>query len=317
MSEQNQAENKEKVSRDTAPEKGGKRKKGCLAGCLIIIAVFAVILAGVSIFGYLNRHRLLPAAMSLFNVKASTVIESMGTPIEEGVPSAYLERAYEINLPHQDTPVKLAVSDTPVYDKYDEYISHFREEGWSVSEQAEVLRGVPEELEHFSSHIEELKLAKLERNGEGINVAVTRYGGETVAAVWGKAEAPREAAAPTEREPRAAEPDIAPEEVTGEDPEDIALYPGSVRVEYRSAIDGETHYFEATYAAEAGVDELLSFYENEIEETRWDIAARESSQEEHAIQIVKDNKQAYLSFRPSRNYGGYSEVDIGIITYGE
>lgn len=162
------------------------KKKGCLTGCLLVLVIIIVLVAVLAVFGYLNRHRILPFVTDKLDLEISSVIQyAGGTEAETGMPAEFLDNAYKIDLPQGNKTAKVTTSDTPADQTYDIFIQYFKEEGWEVKKEMEAQEVASEEVESVSKYMEEeLRVAELARDGRRMNLGVTRYNDETVAAVW-------------------------------------------------------------------------------------------------------------------------------------
>lgn len=290
------------------------KKKGCLPGCLLVFIIIIVLLAVLAVIGYLNRHAILPFVTDKLGVEVSSVIHHVGTKAKTGVPPEFLDNAYKIDMPEGDKTVKVTTSDTPPDQTYDEFIQYFRQEGWEVKNEMEALEMESEHTGTISDYMEEeVRAAELSRNGREMNLAVTRYNQETVAAVW---HTPGEAAAKTGSEPARSEPEKSdevkkqPEEVSGSDPEDVPVYPESVRTAYQKAEKGSSVLHAATYAAKADKEKVLAFYETEMGEKDWEIVKKAETGKEKYLEAKKAKDRVRIIIRPSDDYAGYTEVKM-------
>jgi hypothetical protein len=103
--------------------------------------------------------------------------------------------------------------------------------------------------------------------------------------------------------------DEAPSEVSGEDPGTLPVYPGAVRIEYGT--DGAEHF--STYVAPAEPDEIVEFYEAEIDKLGWSIAQRKSDDREFIMIAANEQGQVVgvMVSYVSTKWSGYSEFSLG------
>ncbi|MCF8029160.1 MAG: hypothetical protein K9K81_12410, partial [Desulfobacteraceae bacterium] len=202
----------------------------------------------------------------------------------------------------------------PADQTYDAFIQYFKQKGWNVRKEMEALDMAPEQAAAISDYIEEeIRAAELSRNGHQMGLAVTRYNDETLAAVW---HTPGATAAEAGSEPVRAEPEKTdaakkrPEEVSGSDPEDVPVYPGSVRTAYQKMEKGGSVSHAASYAAKADKEKVLAFYETEMEENDWEIVKKVETGEEKYLEATKTENQVRIIIRPSDDYPGYTEVEM-------
>lgn len=103
--------------------------------------------------------------------------------------------------------------------------------------------------------------------------------------------------------------DATPSAVSGEDPRFVSIYPGAVRTMYGS--DGDEH--AAVYAAPADPDDVVEFYEAEIEKLDWQIAQKKSTDDRFAIAAANEEGESlFVSVEYGRtSWPGYSEFTVG------
>ncbi|MFO7760249.1 MAG: hypothetical protein R6V20_01370 [Desulfobia sp.] len=289
-------------------------KKGCLSGCLLVFVIIIVLLAVLVVVGYLNRHTVVPFVTDKLGVEVSSVIHHVSTEAKTGMPPEFLDDAYKIDMPQGDKTVKVTTSDTPADQTYDEFIQYFKQEGWEVEKEMEALEMAPEQVASASGYMEEeIRAAELARNGRQMGLAVTRYNDETVAAVW---HTPGSAATESDSEPARSEPEKSdeakdqPEEVSGSDPEDVPVYPGSVRTAYQKVEKGGSVSHAVSYAADADKDKVLAFYETAMENKNWEIVKRAETGEETYLEATKAEGKVRIIIRPSDDYAGYTEMEM-------
>ncbi|MFP3980414.1 MAG: hypothetical protein ACLFUY_03390 [Desulfobacterales bacterium] len=294
--------------------KSRSKKKGCLPGCLLVFIIIIVLLAVLAVVGYLNRHAILPFVTDKLGMEVSSVIHHVGTKAKTGMPPEFLDNAYKIDMPQGNKTVKVTTSDTSPDQTYDEFIQYFKQEGWKVKKEMEALEMAPGQTGAISEYMEEdIKAAELSRNGRKMSFAVTRYNEETVAAVW---HTPGSDSAEASSERAGSEPEKSdeakkqPEEVSGSDPEDIPLYPESVRTAYQKAEKDGSVFHAATYAAKADKEKVLTFYETEMEEKHWEIVKKAESGEEKYLEAKKAKDKVRIIIRPSDDYTGYTDVEM-------
>ncbi|MFO7931293.1 MAG: hypothetical protein R6U97_07790 [Desulfosalsimonas sp.] len=161
------------------------KKKGCFTGCLLVLVIIIVLAAVLAVFGYINRHSILPFVTDKLGLEVSSVIHHVGSKAEKGMPTGFQDNAYNIDLQQGDKTVRVTTSDEPAEQTYDKFIQHFTDEGWEVEKEVEALEVAPEQLESVSRYMEEeLRAAELTKDGRKMGLAVTIYNDETVAAVW-------------------------------------------------------------------------------------------------------------------------------------
>lgn len=68
------------------------KKKGSLAGCLLVSFIMLLLLAGMVVFGYLNRYTILPFVTDKLGVEISSVLDHVGTKAETGMPPGFWTR---------------------------------------------------------------------------------------------------------------------------------------------------------------------------------------------------------------------------------
>ena len=159
-------------------------KKGCLFGCLLILVII-VLLVVLVVFGYFNRHKILPFVTDKLGVEVSSVLNHVGTKTDSGMPSDFLGNAYKIDSPQGDKTVRVTTTDVPANRTYARFIRHFRDKGWEVKKELQALEEAPKQLQAVSGYMEEdLSVAELVREGRKMGVAVTSYNDETVGVVW-------------------------------------------------------------------------------------------------------------------------------------
>lgn len=289
-----------------------KKKKGCLGGCLTVIVIVIVLVAGLAVFGYLNRHKIMPFITEKTGIEVSTAIKYLGTKAETGMPSEFMDNAYEIEIPGRDKTVTVATSDAPVDRTYDRFIQHYRERGWEVSKEAEALETAPEQMEPVAGYIREnTKIAELEKDGRKMGLAVGGFNEETIAAVWhlqdaGTAEAGTASSETLETKDAAPEP----KEVSGSDPQDVPLYPGSVRTSYKKAEREGTGAYQASYAVEADEAEVQDFYEKQIEEEGWNIVSKTETDKQRYLEADRGGDKLGIIIKPSNDYPDYTATEI-------
>ncbi|GEM_PF-3519865 len=305
MTEENRGKREEEVSQKR--QTGGKesKKKGCFSGCLIIFAVFSVILLGVFVYGYFNRYKILPRAMNIAGVEIDTIASFMGEEIDSGLPAEFTDRAYRIEIPEAQGRLKISSSDTPVDEKYNKFVDYFSEEGWVFLEEFESVSDAPGQLGHFSKYLQDMKAARMQRGDERISVFVSRYNDETIGAVW------RESLSQVDAE-KQQEVKREPEEVEGEDPDNFPLFPEGVRISFMSGSDGDEFFYDVAYAVKAARDEVVEYYENEMEKGNWSISQKARVEDREFIEAHADRAQAHITIEPSSVYEGYSEIHIGL-----
>ncbi|MCF8111414.1 MAG: hypothetical protein K9J85_07980 [Desulfobacteraceae bacterium] len=289
-----------------------KKKKGCLGGCLTVIVIVIVIVAGLAVFGYLNRHRIMPFITEKTGIEVSTAIKYIGTKAETGIPSEFMDRAYKIEIPGEDKTVKVTTSDAPVDRTYDIFIQHYRKRGWEVSKEVEALQTAPEQMEPVAGYIRDnTKIAELEKDGRKMGLAVGGFNEETVAAVWdlqdaGTAESGSASSENVKTEDAAPEP----KEVPGSDPQDVPLYPGSVRTSYKKATRKGTVFYQASYAVKADEAEVQDFYEKQIEEEGWNIVSKTETDKERYLEADRGDDKLGIVIKPSNDYPDYTATEI-------
>ncbi len=314
MSVQQQIPPENKNNQPPVPvgKKARSGKKGCLIGCLLATVIVFLLVAG-SIYAYFNMHKILPFAMARMGVDVATVIQHAGVEAETGMPSEFLGKAYKINLPRQEGILKVASVDVSVGEAYDKFIDYFKSDGWEIKDEFEVLRGTPEVVTSFSGYMDELSAAELEKDGRKAVLAVIAYQNETVGIVWHpqKDDARTAVSKPAEVKPEHKKPaPVEPEEINGTDPENIPLYPGSVRIEYIKASEGNRIIHRTVYAVKAEKNAAMEFYRKEIENENWIIEKTLSTAELSALQAIKNNSRVYIAIRSSNDYADYTETEI-------
>lgn len=166
-------------------ERKSKEKKGCLPGCLFGSILIIVLVAVLAVFGYLNRYTILPFVSDKMGLEVSSVIPHAGSKATTGMPSEFLDKAYKIDLPQGNKTVRITTSDVPADQTYDRFLQYFQEGGWEVKKEMEALGAAPKQVENVSQYFEEeIRAAELVRDGQQLDLAVTRYNDETVGAVW-------------------------------------------------------------------------------------------------------------------------------------
>ncbi len=296
------------------------KKKGCLSGCLAAFVIIIVLVAALAVIGYLNRHTLLPFITDKLGMEVSSIVQyAGGTKAETGMPPKFLDNAYKLDLPQGDKTVRITTSDAPVDETYDRFVQYFKEDGWEVKKEMESMEVAPEQFASVSKYMKDkLKGAELASDGRRMGMGVTRYNEKTVAAVWQTQGANEQApdSKSADSEPASPEADKTdngkdlPEEVSGSDPEDIPVYPGSVRTSYQRMEKGGRILHTVSYAAEAATDEVLAFYETEMENNDWEIVQTAEKQDEKYMEAAKAEDEARLVIRPSKDYEGYTAVEV-------
>lgn len=161
------------------------RKKGRLPGCLLALVIIIVLVVVLVVFGYLNRHKILPFVTDKLGVEVSSVLTHVGTQAEKGMPSGFLDNAYKIDSPQGDKTIRVTTTDLSANRTYARFMEHFRDKGWEVKKELQALEAAPKQLEAVSGYMEEdLSFAELSREGRKMGLAVTRYNDETVGVVW-------------------------------------------------------------------------------------------------------------------------------------
>ncbi len=308
----------ETMKKDENPVKNDSKpqKKGCLLGCLAAVIVAVLLVVGLFVLGYLNRHKILPLIMEKTDIEVVTVMQHMGTEVESGLPSEFLDDAYQIDLPRREGTVKVASVEGSVDQTYGRLLEYYEGEGWEVDEEVEVLKDAPEHVESFSKHAGEWKAAELAKDDKKMGVAVTTYRDETLGIVWHSPAEEAETAVPEpeDRDLREQEADDAePEEVSGSDPEDIPVYPDSVRTSYRELKEGDGRIQKVAYAARADENEVKDFLKNEMEKENWAIEREARKGEERYLELSKGEKEVQIVIKKSDDYAGYTEIMVMVI----
>ncbi|MGM0452425.1 MAG: hypothetical protein ACQERN_04580 [Thermodesulfobacteriota bacterium] len=301
------------------------KKKGCLSGCLTAFVIIIILIAALAVIGYFNRHTILPFITDKLGMEVSSIVQyAGGTKTETGMPPQFLNNAYKIDLPQGDKTIRITTSDVPVDETYDRFIQYFKEDGWEVKKEMEAMEVAPEQFASVSKYLEdELKGAELTRNGRRMGMGVTRYNEKTVAAVWQAQGTDAQAAdsksadsKPARSKPERSEPKKAdndkelPEEVSGSDPEDIPVYPDSVRTSHQKMEKGGRILHAVSYAAEAAPDEVLAFYETEIKNSDWQIVQTAEKQDKKYMEATKAEDTVRIIIGPSENYEGYTKMEV-------
>ncbi len=162
----------------------GKKKKGCLPGCLVVLCILVFLGMAGSLLFYRNRHKILPSAMRIFNVEATRILGTMGTPVKDGLPPEFLENTYEIQLPHEEVSLKVSATRTPPEETYDLLIEFFQEQGWEIDQEVQALEEAPDIVKSFSGRMPELRAAQLKMGNQELGLAVIQFNDETISAVW-------------------------------------------------------------------------------------------------------------------------------------
>ncbi|MFP4531944.1 MAG: hypothetical protein ACLFNS_04600 [Desulfobacterales bacterium] len=291
------------------------KKKGCLPGCLTVFVIIILLVAALAVIGYLNRHTIVPFVTDKLGMKVSSIIQfAGGTKAETGMPPQFLDKAYKIDLPQGDKTVRITTSDESADHIYDRFIQYYKEDGWEVKKEMEAMEMAPDQFASVSQYLKgKLKGAELAKNGRRMGLGVTRYNEETVAAVWRTPDADTDAAdsKPVSPEPAKTEDGKKrPEEVSGSDPEGIPVYPGSVRTSYQKMEKEGRISHVVSYAAEAAADEVMTFYETEMEKKDWEIAKTAETQNKKYIEATKAEDRVRIIMRPSDDYEGYTAVEV-------
>jgi hypothetical protein len=151
-------------------EEEKKKKKGCLFGCLGAVLVFIVIVVGLGIWGFNNRHKAIPFMAS-----------KLGTKIEKGLPSGYGQDAYEIALPEAKGNLKVSITKAPASQANQDFLDHYKSEGWTVSRE---MSEMPSELETMAAFGEvKGSITMLEKDGRGLVITAMGYNGESTVLV--------------------------------------------------------------------------------------------------------------------------------------
>ena len=273
-----------------------------------------------AVIGYLNRHTLLPFITDKLGMEVSSIIQyAGGTKAKTGMPPQFLNKAYKIDLPQGDKTVRITTSDTPVDETYDRFIQYFKQDGWQVKKEMASMEMAPEQFSTVSKYMKDkLKGAELARDSLRMGLGVTRYNEETVAAVWQTPGADANKADPKTPSPepeKTGKEKALPEEVSGSDPKDVPIYPGSVRTSYQRMEQEGRISHAVSYAAEASTDEVLTFYETKIKNNEWEIVKKAETPDEKYVEATKAEDKVRILIKPSEDYKGHTKVEIGA-TYG-
>ena len=65
-----------------------------------------------------------------------------------------------------------------------------------------------------------------------------------------------------------------------------------------------------SYAAEAASDEVLVFYETEMENKDWEITKTAETQDKKYVEAAKAEDRVRIIIRPSDDYEGYTVVEV-------
>ena len=162
---------------------GKSGKKGCLFGCLAIIVIAVVVVAGVLAFGYFNRNKILPAALDKLNLEVTAVMKHMGEKVESGLPPEFMDHAYQIKS--ADGTIKVTKSDASVDETYNTFTEYFKAEGWTVDEDLESLpQATSKQVKAVVDAMnKDRKMAVLEKGNDRMFLILTGDEEETLAAV--------------------------------------------------------------------------------------------------------------------------------------
>ena len=96
----------------------------------------------------------------------------------------------------------------------------------------------------------------------------------------------------------------------GEDHPDVPRYPGSVRTDYAHMESSDQEITENKYVAEATVDEVGTFYEEQLPAHGWTIDMTGVQNGQHGIIASKNGMQLQMAFEQSEDYEGHTNIHI-------
>ncbi|MCF8094323.1 MAG: hypothetical protein K9J79_03085, partial [Desulfobacteraceae bacterium] len=234
-----------------------------------------------------------------------------------GMPSRFLDNAYKIDLPQGEKTIKVTTSDAPADQTYESFIQYFREKGWEVRKEMEALEVASKQLKSVPENLEEeVRVAQLSRDGRRMNLGVTRYNNETVAAVWyttgpdSETAEPEPARSESEKSEKIDASKNLPEEISGSDPEDVPLYPDSIRTSYQKVTEGDKISHLASYGAEADKGKVFNFYEEQLKNKNWEIVKKAETEGKKYLEAARDQDKVRIIIQKSNDY---TEIEIAAV----
>ncbi|MGM0569034.1 MAG: hypothetical protein ACQESB_07465, partial [Elusimicrobiota bacterium] len=160
----------EEVESGVQKEEEKKKKRGCLFGCLGVVLILMVVVVGLGIWGFNNRHKAIPFVAS-----------RLGTKIEKGLPSGYGKEAYDLDLPEDQGNLKVSITKTTASQANQDFLDYYKSEGWTVTRE---MSEIPADLETMAA-FGELKgnITMLEKDGRGLVITAMGYNGESTVLV--------------------------------------------------------------------------------------------------------------------------------------
>jgi hypothetical protein len=297
------------------------KKKGCLG----IFLVIALIVIGVLIFGYLNRHKIFACASEKLGLEAVTILENRGTKVQSGLPPGFLNKAYRIDLPEGKGTFKIASVSISREEAYSKLVEYYESEGWKLKSEADIMEeSLEESLEEITpvaALTKELEVAELEKGGKKMRIAVSRYGNETLGIVWkpafeGTANSETSELPATKRptsQGKTTEPETVAkmeklESVDGADPEGIPLYKGSVRTDYMRVVENGKIIEWVVYSVAGKKDAIKSFFSKELEEKDWEIERQATMNGESYLQASQSGRKTHITIKDRSD--GYTGIEV-------
>lgn len=93
-------------------------------------------------------------------------------------------------------------------------------------------------------------------------------------------------------------PAAPPRDAPGEDIADMPRFPGSVRVSHSVSRQGDSDVTELVYVADAGVDDVRSFYRRSFRELDWEVVELDVTRGEWVFLVTSGERVALVQIQP-------------------
>ncbi|MCF8025935.1 MAG: hypothetical protein K9K82_10685, partial [Desulfobacteraceae bacterium] len=97
---------------------------------------------------------------------------------------------------------------------------------------------------------------------------------------------------------------------SGSDPEDVPLYPDSIRTSYQKVTEGDKISHLASYGAEADKGKVFNFYEEQLKNKNWEIVKKAETEGKKYLEAARDQDKVRIIIQKSNDY---TEIEIAAV----
>jgi|GEM_PF-1075845 len=221
------------------------------------------------------------------------------------VPSGF-EGATAPPSPKEEVTIARYTGDGSSSEALQAFKSAAQEEGWEGKGTVTVLGGQWSGAGYEKE--DEVLVIHAEESDNEVVVTVVQAPKDTTG--MGDMDDSTEETTPEETESEEA---TAPEsDVEGEDHSDVPRYPDAVRTEYAHMESSDQIVTSIKYLAEASVDEVGTFYEEQLPAHGWDITKQAVDNGRRGIVATKNGMELRMIYEPSEEYEDHTVIKIGV-----